>query len=150
MSGEWSDRTEVQGWATLADGSRVSLTPEECRAILADSDARKARRETEMPTEQDAIKVMMEAFTRLRELGWAEAIYCPKDGTSFKAIEAGSTGIHPCFYSGEWPNGYWMLGEGDWCGPSHPILYKLHPEDEAKRIARMEAVRARFKQDQLP
>ena len=54
-----------------------------------------------------------------------EAIYCPKDGTVFSAIEAGSTGIFDCIYEGEWPDGaWWALEVGDmW--PSHPILFKL-------------------------
>lgn len=43
--------------------------------------------------------------------GWREASYCPKDGTHFQAIEAGSTGIHDANYTGEWPNGSWWITE---------------------------------------
>lgn len=82
------------------------------------------RRAQQMPDEQSAIKALFEAWLRLKELGWKEAIYCPKDETMFKAIEPGSTGIHDCNYQGEWPNGsWWTYWDGD-CGPSHPILWK--------------------------
>jgi hypothetical protein len=80
-----------------------------------------------MPDEHAAIKVMFDAWLRLKELGWKEAIYCPKDGSMFLAIEAGSTGIHDCNYEGEWPNGSWWVHDGD-CWPSHPILWKANPE----------------------
>lgn len=39
----------------------------------------KARAE-DMPTEKEALAVMFEAFLRLKELGFSEACYCPKDG----------------------------------------------------------------------
>ena len=79
---------------------------------------------TIMPTEQDALHVLGQAHQRLEELGWRNAIYCPKDGSVFDAIEAGSTGIHDCIYEGKWPTGgWWVLADGDmW--PSRPILYR--------------------------
>jgi hypothetical protein len=40
-----------------------------------------------------------------------------------------------------------MVGEGEWCGPSRPILYKLRPAAEAERKAKMEAARARHRQE---
>lgn len=97
-----------------------------------------------MPDEKSALHAMHDAYTRLRDMGWREAIYCPKDGSHFQAIEAGSTGIHDCAYRGEWPNGHWdVYGDGDvW--PSHPILFKLYPEDQAKEDARREEARKRF------
>jgi hypothetical protein len=80
-----------------------------------------------MPTEKEALRAMFNAYQRMRELGWREAIYCPKDGTPFQVVEAGSTGIHECSYSGEWPKGtWWIHADGDvW--PSHPILYRDYP-----------------------
>lgn len=117
----------------------------EAEAVMAECDAKRLKRERDMPDERAAIDALFESFQRLRELGWREAIYCPKDGTPFKAIEAGSTGIHPCFYMGDWPTGSWMVGDGMDCGPSHPILFKLHPEDEARRQAKMAEAAARFR-----
>lgn len=80
-------------------------------------------RAEKMPDERAAILQMFDAYLRLKELGWKEAVYCPKDGSHFHAIEAGSTGIHDCSYEGKWPDGAWWIYDGDmW--PSHPILFK--------------------------
>ena len=71
-----------------------------------------------------ALLNLFEAYQDLKRLGWNDAIYCPKDGTWFDAIEAGSTGIHNCQYQGQWPNGGWWVADGDvW--PSRPILFRL-------------------------
>ena len=96
-----------------------------------------------MPDEKSALKTMHDAYTRLKDMGWRDATYCPKDGSHFQAIEAGSTGIHDCNYQGEWPNGSWWLYDGDiW--PSRPILFRLYPEDQAKEDARREEARQRY------
>jgi hypothetical protein len=100
------------------------LTKEEAATLLAALDAAKAKRAADMPTEQDAVKAMFDAWQRLKELGWSEAIYCPKDGTMFKAIEPGSTGFHDCIYRGEWPDGSWWVVERCDMMPSHPCLWK--------------------------
>lgn len=68
---------------------------------------------------------MFDAYDRLRRLGWREIEYCPKDGTVFEAIEAGSTGVHDCHYDGEWPTGYWWVHAPGDLYPSHPILFRL-------------------------
>lgn len=86
-------------------------------------DARKKRADL-MPTEQAALDAMFQAWYRLKELGWKEAIYCPKDGTLFFAIEAGSTGIHDCHYEGDWPDGSWWTHAAGDLWPSRPILFK--------------------------
>lgn len=93
--------------------------------IIADAEAKEAKRATDMPDDKSALTAMFQAYQRLRELGWREAMYCPKDGSTFEVIEAGSAGIHFCTYSGEWPTGsYWLQSAGDlW--PSNPILFRL-------------------------
>jgi len=94
------------------------------QTILLNVDKSVANRECEMPDEASAITVLFEAYTRLTELGFKEAIYCPKDGTLFEVIEAGSTGIFKCHYEGKWPDGsYWIHNAGDLL-PSNPILYR--------------------------
>lgn len=97
-----------------------------------------------MPDEKAAINHMWDGWCRLKELGWREAQYCPKDGTHFQAIEPGSTGIHDCNYQGEWASGsYWLYGDGDiW--PSRPILFKLYPEDQVKYDTKMAEAKARY------
>jgi hypothetical protein len=114
----------IVGHTTYHDGHHEPLRRSEANAIIAASDEAKARRAERMPDEQSAINAMFEAWLRLKELGWNDAVYCPKDGTTFDAIEAGSTGIHQCRYDGDWPKGsWWILGDGDlW--PSRPVLFR--------------------------
>ncbi len=87
-------------------------------------DASDKRRKEEMPDEKAAVHRMQDAWTRLKDLGWNDACYCPKDGSSFQVIEPGSTGFHRCHYRGEWPNGKWWIEEDHDLFPSRPILWK--------------------------
>lgn len=74
--------------------------------------------------EMSHINRMFEAYRWLKSNGWNDICYCPKDGTYFLAIEAGSTGVHKCVYDGVWPDGrWWILEDGD-MSPSMPILWK--------------------------
>lgn len=95
-----------------------------------------------MPDERAAIRLMNAAFERLKRLGWREAIYCPKDGSTFDAIEVGSTGIHKTHYEGEWPSGsWWIAADGD-LYPSRPALYRPTEAEKAEREKRIAALRA--------
>lgn len=88
---------KVVGIACTMDGHGCQLLgPEEIEVILKLCDEKKKKRISEMPTEQDAIHHLYRAYQRLVDLGWKEIIYCPKDGSSFKAIEVGSTGVWEC------------------------------------------------------
>ena len=118
----------VVGYKTYRDGP-LGFRREPLRASDADKimdavrEADKRRAEL-MPDEQAAIRMMFEAHKRLRELGWNNAIYCPKDGSEFDVIESGSTGIHRCHYSGEWPTGSWWVSDEHDTYPSRPVLYR--------------------------
>lgn len=83
-----------------------------------------------MPTEHGALRHMHAAYQRLRDLGWREGIYAPKDGTVFQVIENGSTGIFDCAYSGEWPDGFWNTMDASDVYPSRstPVLFRLKPK----------------------
>ena len=102
-----------------------ALTAAEGTAILAAHEAAKAQRAVDMPDDAAALRVMMQAWLRLTELGWSEAMYCPKDGTHFDAISAGSTGVHETWYDGEWPDGRWWCFDGSDIWPASPILFRL-------------------------
>lgn len=110
----------------------ISVTQDEWETLEIASLKEKAARSALVPTEQDAINLMHECFQRLKELGWNDAIYCPKDGSEFDAIEAGSTGIHRCHYDGEWPNGHWWVADDHDLWPSRPILYRVSEEEKAR------------------
>lgn len=141
---------KMYGWATTTDGQRLELSPQECAELWAGIEADRKRRVEAMPDERAALLQMMDAYTRLQELGWREAIYCPKDGASFDVIEPGSTGIHRAHYSGEWPNGgWWVEADGDLC-PSRPILFRLDHDAEAERKRRLAEVAHAFREARRP
>ena len=103
----------------------MNIAAMDFESVLRDIKQARTNRASAMPTEKEALAVMFEAFTRLKDLGWKNIIYCPKDGSLFHAIEAGCTGIGIASYDGEWPNGHWWMHDdiGDlW--PSEPILWK--------------------------
>jgi len=138
-------REKYFGHLTLQDGSHVPLTEAEAKQIWEETQRRLAERAAKLPDEKTAIRAMFEAFDRLRELGWREAIYCPKDGSAFEVIEPGSTGVFRCHYEGEWPKGSWWIEDDGDLYPSHPILFRLYPEDEEKRKAKMAEAIAKYR-----
>lgn len=119
-----SGADKIVGHKTFSnpDGSfrHEPLRQSEADAIMAQVKANDKRRKELMPDEDSAIRLLFDAYVRLKEFGWNDAIYCPKDGRVFDAIECGSTGIHPCTYQGEWPEGSWWIDD---C-PSRPVLYR--------------------------
>lgn len=124
MSGD-----DIVGHRTFSTGDPANpfrhepLTRAEADALFAAADAAEAKRAADMPTEQDAVRVMCDAFQRLHELGWREACYAPTD-VPLKLIELGSSGIHEGRAKGEWPRkSFWIAELGDiW--PSRPCLFK--------------------------
>lgn len=122
----------IVGHKTFDDGEggfrHEPLHASEAKALWEKAEIAEQRRAELMPDEQSAIRTMFEAWLRLKELRWKEAIYCPKDGSEFDVIEPGSTGIHRCHYRGEWPNGHWWIIDRDDLWPSRPILYRKLPE----------------------
>ena len=116
-----TDQTSPDGFPVFR---HEPLTRAEAEALIAASDREIQRRADEMPDEGSAIIKMFDAYQRLRELGWKDACYCPKDGSVFAVIEAGSGGVHQCVYFGEWPTGHYMTLEGGDLWPSRPTLFK--------------------------
>ena len=96
------------------------VSKEQWDALIASIEAGRKHRADMMPTEQDAIAVMFKAWERLKELGWREAAYAPRDGRTLEFIEAGSTGVHVGHRDEKYT---WLHDAGDlW--PSHPILFR--------------------------
>ncbi len=120
-------KSEVTGWKTTSDGRRLQMSQEECEVLLSEIAKQKEETERLMPDEKSARQMMARAHARLKDFGWRDAIYCPKDGRMFQVIEAGSSGIHMANYEGQWPGGGWWIYDGDvW--PSRPTLFRLNPE----------------------
>lgn len=101
----------------------MRVSDEQINAMLESSELEKEARAKKMPDEVAALMQLHEAYTRLKELGWSDAIYCPKDGSMFSAVCAGSVGVHKCNYTGEWPKGNWWVYDGD-AYTARPILWR--------------------------
>lgn len=140
-----AERKFIRASATMADGTRVPLTEEQAEELWNECMRHKAEIEARLPDEQSALRAMCEAFHRLKDFGWRDAMYCPKDGSSFDVIEIGSTGIHRCHYSGEWPTGSWLIEDAGDLWPSSPVLFRLDPESEAARKQRMAEMAAKYR-----
>lgn len=113
--------------------SRIQqLTADEWDAMIAAIEAKKLERATAMPSDEDALRVMFSAWERLKELGWREAMYAPRDGRVLELIEAGSTGIHRGHKDEKFT---WIHDAGDlW--PSHPILFReTTPDAERTKVS---------------
>lgn len=113
---------EYRGSATLEDGTRVALTEAEAKALWDASTKAKEDAARDMPTTEEALRAMQSGHSRLRDLGWKEGMYCPKDGTPFAVIQYGSTGIFEGWYMGEWPTGHVYCC--DYLDHPHGLLWK--------------------------
>ena len=120
--------SEVVGHKTFSDGHggfrHEPLTRAEADVLIAHCNSEDERRKALIPDEKAAIELMMDTYIRLKEMGWNDAIYCPKDGRAFEVIEPGSTGIFKCVYQGEWPKGTWWIVEDGDMSPSRPVLFR--------------------------
>jgi hypothetical protein len=92
--------------------------------VFASLKAEEILRAYDMPTDQSAIHTLLQAHTRLHELGWQDAVFCPKDGSTFEALEAGSSESGLCHYRGEWPKGRWWMQEHGSHWQAYPILWR--------------------------
>ena len=79
--------------------------------IWAEIAAHNAALAAQMPDTATALRTMLNSRERLRQLGWSDGTYCPKDGSTFAIIQHGSSGIFSAFYIGDRPGGYVMCGD---------------------------------------
>lgn len=121
------DTDPIVGHKTFRHGSGFRHEPlrkSEADDIMAKIDAAKAKRASDMPTEQDAIRAMFAAWQRLRELGWREGRSMPTTGERFAAVTVGSTGVHSMTAErcgdGPFAPTAWTTYDGDIWPSSHP------------------------------
>ena len=150
-----SDPNDIVGHKTFAKDDGITfrhepLTRAEADRIMASVEAAKAKRAEAMPTTEDAVSALWDAWYRLKELGWQDPRYAPADGRIKKVIEIGSTGIHDAHCT---PRGdhdgkgdrWWWIPEGGYF-PSEPIFYMPDEQEKAEQAERAARVRERFMQ----
>lgn len=142
---------EFSGSARLTDGSRVMLSPDEAKALWDAVEASQEKAKADFPDEQTALREISRAMQRLRDFGWSDGIHCPKDGSEFEIIEAGSTGVFRCRYDGKWPDGMWMTFDDHDIYPSSrpPLMCRLLPEAQAERDRKMKAAAERWRLEEM-
>lgn len=97
-------------------------------------EARAKARRQRVPTEEDAFRLSHDCFERLKELGWREIQYCPKDGTEFDAYCFGDLVSFDCTYEGQWPDGMWVQHDEDDSIVCYPSLWR--PKSQTHKPAR--------------
>lgn len=100
------------------DGGCLPLSEEQATAIWDLAMRQKSDRAERMPDTESAVRAMCDATNRLRELGWRDAMYAPKD-RPLLLIEAGSSGIHHGYRD---DIGFWIEDGDTW--PSRPVLFR--------------------------
>ena len=73
------------------------------------------------------LEQMQDAREGLKSLGWRDGQYAPRNGDRFLSIEAGSTGVFPCYWMDnnliKEGGRFWSEAHGDlW--PAKPTLWK--------------------------
>lgn len=87
-------RAHGYGHKTMPDGTHVLLTEDEAAELWQHIEDAQARRAQEMPTAQDALRVMIAAQQRMQELGWWKGGGLRvKRGDECAVAETGSTGV---------------------------------------------------------
>lgn len=84
---------------------------------------KKERSQRESWAHENMLKIN-DLMLAIKQDGWRDIIYCPKDGTEFLAWSPEYKTPFICKYMGNWPNGsWWAFCSGDmW--PALPILFK--------------------------
>ena len=90
------------------------------REIMAQIDAAQLSRQDRYPTVQTCLDEAAQIMQRLKDMGWRDICYAPKDGTYFKAICFGATQPQTCCYIGK---SIFAASGGDWW-PETPVLFK--------------------------
>jgi hypothetical protein len=109
------------GGIACGEGGCVPLTAEEAQALYVAAMRERDERAARLPDEISALRAMFDAYTRLQELGWREAIYAPL-AFPLELIEVGSTGVHRGYRD---EIGFWIDDGDTW--PSRPCLFRLGP-----------------------
>lgn len=87
-----SNEHDYHGHVTMSDGSHQALSTDEAKAIWDAIKRAEAERAERMPDTRSALATLVSAEQRMKELGWRDSRYCPREG-SFAVCEIGSTGI---------------------------------------------------------
>lgn len=121
----------IVGHKTFRDGDGFRHEPlreSEAAELMARVEAKTKQRAELMPTEQDAARMLFQAWYRLKELGWRETMYGPTNEPVL-VVEPGSSGLHKAIRNEKWPEKTWWSCDSDMY-PMNPCLFR--PLEEPK------------------
>ncbi len=85
---------DYHGHMTMTDGSHVPLSKEDAAALWKSAEDAKEARAVAMPTAEDALRALIDAEERMRELGWWKGGGLRvRRGDECAVAETGSTGM---------------------------------------------------------
>lgn len=90
--------------------------------ILAEAQIRRRERADHLPTTNHCVVALLQTVERLREIGWRDACYAPKD-RSFDAIVMGGSGVHRCQWLGGTAGGWFIEDTNDWW-PAQIVVWR--------------------------
>jgi hypothetical protein len=128
---------EYHGHVTMSDGSHVKLSCDEAKAILDSIERSQAERAERMPDTYAALSALCSAAERLKELGWHDSRYCPREGR-FAVCEIGSTGI---WSASRWDT-YIHYGDSVSSPGSHMLWKALDKLDSAEKATMAECAKS--------
>lgn len=103
----------------------MPLTEDELDLIFKEAEEEKIQRVKDLPTEKEALKVLNQAYCRLKDLGFTDFRFSNyKTNDNFEAIELGSLKPIKAFVA---INGVWSFEAGDMWS-IRPILVRKNSE----------------------
>lgn len=109
---------KIRDGTVVFECTEEDMRPGEFGGYVLPSDPRAQHEPTK--EEKHHLVQMWEHFQLLKQFGWNDAMYAPRDGRPFLSISAGSTGVHECVRHDD---GHFWIYDGDlW--PANPILWK--------------------------
>ena len=91
----------------------MRLMTQDISKILMTAQLRRKERAEHLPTTDHCTVALLQVMERLRELGWRDAEYAPRD-RSFNAIVLGGSGVHRCMWIGGTTGGYFIEEAHAW------------------------------------
>lgn len=113
--------------------------PTKAEELFDEYQRHKADRAHRMPTTEDALRVIADAHERLKELGWRQIQYGPKQGVHVELIEPGCTAVLTGYRNDvRGPNETWWVETDCDLWPSRPIMWRRGPFVDAEQPAQEE------------
>lgn len=131
MTTDTTDRERdaaIAGGIMCGDDGCRPISREAAEALWSAAKEHQRKRAEAMPDEPTALRAMVDAYQRLKELGWRDATYAPKD-EPIEMLEVGSTGIHRGYRD---DIGFWIQDTDTW--PSRPVLFRSLRAEAARRV----------------